>query len=164
MEAGLDTGPMLATARVPIENKTAGALTEELAEIGAQLMVGTLRDLDLHQPIEQDDKEATYAKKIDKREARLDWSEGAVALERKVRAFAPFPGAWFEHEGERFKVLAAEVHGHEGIPGKVLDDELTIACGYGALRPTRIQRAGKPAMDTADLLRGYSLPEGTRLA
>lgn len=163
MEAGLDTGPMLATARVPIENRTAGELTEELAEKGAQLMAGTLRDLDLHHAIAQDDKEATYAKKIDKREARLDWTDGAVALERKVRAFAPFPGAWFEHEGERFKVLAAEVHAHEGVPGKVLDDRLTIACSYGALRPTRIQRAGRPAMDTADLLRGRPIAEGTRL-
>ncbi|MXP09957.1 methionyl-tRNA formyltransferase [Pseudoblastomonas halimionae] len=163
MEAGLDTGPMLATARAPIEDKTAGELTDELAEIGAQLMVGTLRDLELHQAIAQDEKEATYARKIDKSEARLDWDEGAVALERKVRAFAPFPGAWFEYEGERFKVLAAEVHAHEGVPGKVLDDQLTIACGYGALRPTRIQRAGKPAMDTGDLLRGYAIPEGARL-
>ena len=164
MEAGLDTGPMLATARAPIEDKTAGELTDELAEIGAQLMVGTLRDLELHQAIAQDEKEATYARKIDKSEARLDWDEGAVALERKVRAFAPFPGAWFEYEGERFKVLAAEVHAHEGVPGKVLDDQLTIACGYGALRPTRIQRAGKPAMDTGDLLRGFAIPEGARLS
>ncbi len=163
MEAGLDTGPMLAFARVPIEDKTGGELTAELAEKGAQLMAGTLRDLDLHQAIPQDDKEATYAKKIDKREARLDWSDGAVALERKVRAFAPSPGAWFEHEGERFKVLAAEVHGHEGVPGKVLDDQLTIACSYGALRPTRIQRAGRPAMETAELLRGRPIAEGTRL-
>lgn len=164
MEAGLDTGAMLAFARVPVEDKTGGELTAELAETGAQLMSGTLRDIELHHAIEQDDKEATYARKIDKREARLDWSEGAVALERKVRAFAPAPGAWFEHDGERFKVLAAEVHGHEGVPGKVLDDELTIACSYGALRPTRIQRAGKPAMDTADLLRGRPIAEGTRLS
>jgi methionyl-tRNA formyltransferase len=164
MEAGLDTGPMLTTARVPIEDKTAGELTAELAEIGAQLMVGTLVDLQMLHPVPQDDSEATYAPKIDKSEARIDWSADAEAIERRVRAFAPSPGAWFELDRERIKVLGAEVIAREGKPGTVLDDELTVACGYAALRPTRIQRAGKPAMGAADFLRGRPVPAGTLLA
>lgn len=161
MEAGLDTGPMLATARTPIEDKTAGELTEELAEIGAQLMVGTLIDLPALQPVPQDDLLASHAPKIDKAEARIDWTGDAEAIERQIRAFAPFPGAWFTLGGERIKMLKAEVIAREGKPGTTLDDELTIACGYAALRPTRIQRAGKPAMDVAAFLRGRAVPAGT---
>ncbi|RIV78115.1 methionyl-tRNA formyltransferase [Pelagerythrobacter aerophilus] len=161
MEAGLDTGPMLATARTPVEDKTAGELTEELAEIGAHLMVGTLIDLPALQPVPQDDLQATHAAKIDKAEARIDWTGDAEAIERQVRAMAPFPGAWFTLGGERIKVLKAEVVAREGKPGTTLDDELTIACSYAALRPTRIQRAGKPAMDVAAFLRGKAVPAGT---
>ncbi|MGV2495576.1 methionyl-tRNA formyltransferase [Pelagerythrobacter aerophilus] len=161
MEAGLDTGPMLATARTPVADKTAGELTEELAEIGAHLMVGTLIDLPALQPVPQDDLQATHAAKIDKAEARIDWTGDAEAIERQVRAMAPFPGAWFTLGGERIKVLKAGVVAREGKPGTTLDDELTIACGYAALRPTRIQRAGKPAMDTAAFLRGKAVPAGT---
>ena len=164
MEAGLDTGPMLATARTPIDDKTAGELTEELAEIGAQLMVGTLIDLPMLHAIEQDDAEASYAPKIDKAEARIDWSGDAEAIERKVRGLAPFPGAWFDLDGERIKVLKAQVVAREGKPGTTLDDDLTIACGYAALRPLRIQRAGKPAMDVDAFLRGKPIPAGTMIA
>jgi methionyl-tRNA formyltransferase len=161
MEAGLDTGPMLATARTPIDDKTAGELTEELAEIGAQLMVGTLIDLPMLHAIPQDDGQASYAPKIDKAEARIDWSGDAEAIERKVRGLAPFPGAWFERDGERIKVLKAQVLAREGKPGTTLDDALAIGCGYAALRPVRIQRAGKPAMAVEDFLRGKPIPAGT---
>ena len=164
MEAGLDTGPMLATARVPIEDKTTGELTEELAEIGAQLMVGTLRDLAIHIPVAQDDAEATYAPKIDKAEARIDWSKTAAEVVRQVHGLSPFPGAWFELKGERVKVLRAEVIDGDGAPGEVLDDDLAIACGEGAIRPVRLQRAGKPAMDRVEFLRGRPVAAGTRLA
>ncbi|RKF23117.1 methionyl-tRNA formyltransferase [Altericroceibacterium spongiae] len=163
MEQGLDTGDMIATVRTPIEDKTAGELTEELAELGAQLMVGTLIDLDALHPVPQDDKEATYAAKIDKNEARMDFTRPAEQLEREVRAFAPFPGAWFQLDGERIKVLSAHVIGVNGAPGTVLDEDFTIACGNAALRPTRIQRAGKPAMDAAAFLRGRKIPVGTVL-
>ncbi len=163
MEAGLDTGPMLATVRTPIADKTAGELTDELARKGAQLMVGTLRDLAIHIPVEQDDAEATHAPKIDKAEARIDWTQDAVQVERQVRAFTPWPGAFFEYEGERVKVLAAEATGGSGEPGTVLDDQLTVACGSGALRLTRVQRAGKPAMDMADFQRGRGIEHGARL-
>lgn len=161
MEAGLDTGPMLATARTPVDDKTAGELTEELAEIGAHLMVGTLIDLPALQPVPQDDRQATHAAKIDKAEARIDWTGDAEAIERQVRAMAPFPGSWFTLGGERIKVLKAEVVAREGKPGTTLNDDLTIACGYAALRPIRIQRAGKPAMDVAAFLRGKAVPAGT---
>lgn len=164
MEAGLDTGPMLATVRTPIDDKTTGELTEELAELGAQLMDGTLRELTNHRPIPQDDAEATYAPKIDKAEARMDWTRPAAELVRHVHGLAPFPGAWCEIEGERVKLLRAEVAEGAGEPGEVLDDQLTIACGEGAMRPLRLQRAGRPAMDRGDFLRGYPVAAETVLA
>lgn len=168
MEAGLDTGPMLATVRTPIEDKTTGELTEELAELGGQLMVGTLRELQSHAPVAQDDGEATYAPKIDKSEARIDWARPAAELVRHIHGLAPFPGAWSEIEGSdgaaRVKFLRAEVIDGVGIPGVVLDDDLAIACGEGALRPIRLQRAGKPAMDRADFLRGNHINKGAKFA
>ena len=163
MEAGLDTGPMLATARVQIADKSAGELTAELAEVGAQLMVGTLTELTALRALPQDAAAATYAKKIDKAESRIDWSQSAEDIERQVRAFAPAPGAWFEHEGERYRVLKAEVVEGSGALGIVLDDRLTIATGEGALRPLTVQRAGKPAMETAALLRGKPIAAGSVL-
>lgn len=163
MEEGLDTGPMLATARVPVEDKNAGELAPELAEVGAQLMVGTLVDLPALHPVPQDDAHATYARKIDKAEARIDWTQPALHIARQVRAFAPAPGAWFEHEGERYRILAAREVAEGGAPGEVLDGELTIACGDAAIRPSVVGRAGKPAMEAAALLRGKAIPAGTRL-
>jgi len=163
MERGLDTGPMLATARVPIEDKTSGELHAELAEIGARLMVETLAELDQLKPEPQPELGATYAAKIDKAEARIDWSKPAELIEREVRAFGPFPGSWFELDGERIKVLKAHVIGVNGADGTVLDDELTIACGTAALRPMTVQRAGKPAMSAAEFLRGKPVPVGTVL-
>jgi methionyl-tRNA formyltransferase len=129
-------------------------LTEELAERGAALMVEVLADLPGHPPVTQPDDGVTYAHKIDKAESRLDFTRAAVDVERQVRAFAPAPGAFFELDGERYRVLAAEVVAGAGVPGTALDDALTIACGTGALRPLIVQRAGRPAMDTAALLRG----------
>lgn len=164
MEAGLDTGPMLATARVQTGDKTAGELTAELADVGAQLVVGSLTELEMLHAVPQDDSAATYAAKIDKAESRIDWSYTAEAIVRQVRAFAPAPGAWFEHDGERYRVLKAEAVDGAGDPGTILDAHLTIATGASALRPLMLQRAGKPAMDTAALLRGKPIPAGTRLA
>jgi methionyl-tRNA formyltransferase len=163
MERGLDTGPMLATARVPIEDKTSGELHAELAEIGARLMVETLAQLDQLKPEPQPDLGATYAPKIDKAEARIDWVRPAELIEREVRAFAPFPGAWFELDGERIKLLKARVIGVNGAPGTVLDEVLTIACGDAAIRPLTMQRAGKPAMSAEEFLRGRPVPVGTVL-
>lgn len=164
MEAGLDTGPMLAFARVPVDGKTAGELTAELAEIGAQLMVGTLTELEMLRALPQDDANATYASKIDKAESRIDWTRGAEQIERQVRAFAPSPGAWFEHAGERYRVLAAELVAGSGAPGAILDNALTVATAERAIRLLMLQRAGKPAMPAGDLLRGKPIPAGTQLS
>lgn len=183
MEAGLDTGAMLATVRTPVEDKTTGELTAELAELGAQLMVGTLIDLDALHAVEQDDEAATYAKKIDKAEARIDWSQPAAEVVRHIHGLSPFPGAWFEMDGMRVKVLRAEVvpnsreggnlspqlpsSGTGGGPrlrgGTVIDDDFAIACGTGAIRPVRLQRAGKPAMDRTEFLRGNAIEKGASL-
>jgi methionyl-tRNA formyltransferase len=162
MEEGLDTGPMLATARVPIEDKTAGELTDELAEIGAALLVETVADLDQLEARPQPTG-ATYAEKITKLETRLDWDKPAERLEREVRAFAPFPGSWFEHDGERIKVLRARVIGVNGATGTVLDNELSVACGNAALRPVLVQPAGKQPMEAEAFLRGKPVPVGTVL-
>ena len=164
MEAGLDTGPMLTMARTPIEDKTTGELTEELAEIGAQLMVGTLIDVDMLHPLKQDDAEATYAAKIDKVEARIDWDRPAEDVVRHVHGLSPFPGAWFEFEGQRVKLLRAEIAEGSGAPGEVIDDRLAIACGGGAIRPVELQRAGKPKMDLDTFLRGNAVPQGSVLS
>jgi methionyl-tRNA formyltransferase len=162
MAAGLDTGAVRAEARVTVDRKTAGQLTAELAQVGADLMVEVLADLPAHPPVERPAEGVTYAHKIDKAETRLDFTRPAVAVERQVRAF--HPAAWFELGGERFRVLAADLVAGDGSPGETLDDALTIACGSGAIRPTQVQRAGRPAMPTADLLRGLPIPAGTQLA
>ncbi len=164
MEAGLDTGPMLAAARTPVEDKTSGELTAELAEIGARLLIEVLADLPGHTPTPQPDLGVTYAAKIDKAETRIDFTRAAEQIERQVRAFAPAPGAWFELDGERYRILAAKVVAREGAAGTTLDDQLTIACGHGALVPTTIQRAGRPAMSVTELLRGRTVAPGTQLA
>ncbi|MFV0644526.1 MAG: methionyl-tRNA formyltransferase [Sphingomonadaceae bacterium] len=160
MEAGLDTGPVLNRKSTPIDHKAAGDLTTELADMGAGLMVETLAHLPDLAPVPQDSSLATYAAKIDKAEARIDWSRSASEIERLVRAFAPSPGAWFELAGERVKLLEAHILDETGTAGMVLDDQLTIGCGDSAIRPLRIQRAGKPAMDVADFLRGRPVPAG----
>lgn len=163
MEAGLDTGPMLHKVTVPVGRKTTGDLFEELGAVGAAAMVEVLADLPAFPPEVQDDSAAIYAPKIDKAEARIDWAEPADMIERKVRGLAPFPGAWFELEGERVKLLLAEVVDASSAPGTVLDDDLTIACGQGALRPLRLQRAGKPMLERAEFLRGRPVAAGAVL-
>ena len=163
MEAGLDTGPVLARASVFVGGKTAGELIGELAGVGSRLLVEVLADLPAHPPVAQPEEGVTYASKIDKAESRLDFTQPAEQVERQVRAFAPSPGAWFELEGERYRVLAAGVTNTMGAPGVTLDACLTIGCGEGAIRPTLIQRAGRPAMDIAALLRGKLIAAGTIL-
>jgi len=164
MERGLDTGPMFAVRQTEIDGKTAGELTQELAQMGAALMAEVLGNLGAYPPEPQPEDGVTYASKIEKHEARLDFSQPAEAVERQVRAFNPSPGAFFEHGGERIKVLAALVDEAEGEPGTVLDEQLSIACGTGSLIPTLVQRAGRGAMTPAELLRGFTIPVGTKLA
>lgn len=163
MEAGLDTGPMLAARSMPIGDDDAGALTQALATLGAALLVETLAGLP-GDPVPQPEAGITYAAKIAKHEARLDFTQDAMAVARRIRAFAPAPGAFFEIGGERVRILAAGADdGRAGPPGEVLDDALTIACATGAICPRRVQRAGRGVMTPAELLRGFPIPVGTRL-
>lgn len=164
MEKGLDTGPVYARGDTTVGSKTAGELTAELASLGGRLMVDVLARIDELEPEPQPDQGVTYAHKIDKSEAQLDFSQPADAVERQVRAFNPVPGAFFEHGGERVKVLAAEVLHEGGAAGAVLDDRLSIACASGAVRPLLVQRAGRGVMSAGELLRGLAILPGTVLA
>jgi methionyl-tRNA formyltransferase len=163
MDFGLDTGDVRASAATDIAAKTAGNLTAELAAMGADLMTAVLANLDGFPAIAQSDVGVTYATKIDKAETRLDFNSSMEMLERQIRAFNPAPCAWFEFEGQRYRVLAAERISASGGIGLVIDDQLTIACASGAIRPTVIQRAGKPAMALEEFLRGNRIPTGTQL-
>jgi methionyl-tRNA formyltransferase len=160
MDEGLDTGPMLMRHTLDIRRKNAGQVTDEIAKLGARLLVQWLGNPTPPEP--QPIAGATYASKIDKAETRIDWSKPATEIERQVRAFAPSPGAWFEANGERIKLLGAELTDCSGKPGEVLD-ELTIACGTGAIRPLKVQRAGRAPMTPEELLRGFSIGKGTIL-
>ena len=162
MDEGLDTGPMLLRRELDIRGKTAGQVAEELAELGAEALISWL---DRPTPPEAQPAEgATYASKVDKAEARIDWNLSAAQIERQVRAFAPSPGAWFEAEGERIKVLEAQVGDGTGAAGEMLDGELTIAAGTGTVRPLKVQRAGRGTMTPQELLRGFPIPPGTILS
>lgn len=166
MDAGLDTGPMLLRESVTIGPKTnAGRLHDELSSMGARMIVEALARLEAARLEEtpQAEEGVTYAAKIDKAETRIDWARPAAEIERRLRAFAPAPGAWFELEEERIRVLAGTVTGERGEPGTVLDDTLTVACGEGAIRLEVVQRAGKGAMETAAFLRGRAVSAGTVL-
>ena len=163
MEAGLDTGPMLLKETTPVASKTAGELTDELAATGAKLMVQYLASPSDYAPEPQDDALATYAKKIEKQEARLDFSTSAERVERQIRAFNPQPGAFFEFQDGRYRILEAQIEDGKGPPGSLLDAQLLIACGTDAVRPTIIQKAGKPAMDLKSFLNGTRIPVGTVL-
>jgi methionyl-tRNA formyltransferase len=165
MEEGLDTGPVLMAERVGIGRKTYGELHDELARLGADLMVRALAALEHGQAHETAQGQAgiSYAKKIAKDEARIDWTKSAQELDCLIRGLSPSPGAWTEVNGERLKILYAEPVAGQGVPGEVIADDLTIACGVGALKLLRVQRAGKAPMETQQLLRGFSIPRGTRL-
>jgi methionyl-tRNA formyltransferase len=164
MDAGLDTGAVLLEQRIAIgAQETAGELHDRLAELGGAAIVEALAGTFSTKPQPTDG--VTYAAKISPEEARLRWARPAVELERAVRAFNPVPGAWtLLPNGERLKILAAEIAAGKGDPGAILDDRLTIACGEGTLRPLLVQRQGKRAMETGELLRGLMLKAGERFA
>lgn len=166
MEAGLDTGPMRAVVRTPIDRKTAGEITAELAELGANLLVEVLANPDAHFPVPQPEEGVTHAAKVDKAETHLDFLVSAPQVERQIRAFAPM--AWFDLDGERIRIVEAEVlppaESSSGpSPATTIDDALAIACNPGAIRATRAQRAGKGVMTSSELLRGMPIPAGKRL-
>ncbi|WP_108484759.1 methionyl-tRNA formyltransferase [Oceaniglobus ichthyenteri] len=158
MEAGLDTGPVLLRAALPIgPTDTTGDLHDRLSEMGADLIVQALGDLPGLTATPQPDQGVTYAAKIDKAEARVDWARPADEVARHINGLSPFPGAWCDIAGERVKLLRAEPVAGQGAPGTVLQG-FTIACGTGAVRIIQAQRAGKSAMNSGDILRGLTLP------
>jgi methionyl-tRNA formyltransferase len=165
MEEGLDTGPVLMAERVKIGRKTSGELTGELSRLGADLMVRALGALERGgvTPQPQSADGVTYARKITKDEARIDWSQSAAQIDAMIRGLAPSPGAFTEVKGERLKILAALPVQDRGAPGTIIADDLTVACGEGALRLLKVQRAGGRAMDARELLKGFALPSGTQL-
>jgi methionyl-tRNA formyltransferase len=166
VDQGLDTGPILLQERCVVTSEmTAGALHDSLAELGAPLILRALAGLAdgtlTAKPQGQDG--VSYADKIAKEEGRLDRSQPADVLACQVRGLSPFPGAWFQHGGQRIKVLTAKAVAGAGAPGVTIDDELTVACGDGAVVLERLQRAGKAPMDASAFLRGLAVPAGTRL-
>jgi len=161
MEAGLDTGPVLLREGTAIgDEETTAQLHDRLSEMGASLIVTALRHLDGLSPDVQPDEGVTYASKIDKAEARIDWSLPAVEVDRQIRGLSPFPGGWSELGGQRVKVLASRLAEGQGNAGEVLDEKLTIACGSGAVELLRLQRAGKGAQDREVFLRGFAVKPG----
>jgi methionyl-tRNA formyltransferase len=166
MDEGLDTGPILLREPIAIAaEETAGTLHDRLAALGARLIVTALDGLAAGKltATPQPAEGAVYAAKLGRADEIIDWRKSADEIARQVRALAPAPGAWFPAKGERIKLLAAQPAGGTGEPGAILDDQLTIACGVGALRPLQLQRAGRAPMAAADFLRGFPLPPGTRL-
>ncbi len=162
MEEGLDTGPMCRVGRVPITDATtAQSLHDTLAELGAQLMVEVLAEPEIA-CTPQPEHGVTYAKKIDKAEARIDFTRSSHEVLRHIHGLSPFPGAWFAVNGTRVKVLQCEIVETSGTPGTFLDDRLTIACGEGSVRLLKLQREGKGAMEADDFLRGFTVPKGTK--
>ncbi|WP_298570771.1 methionyl-tRNA formyltransferase [uncultured Aliiroseovarius sp.] len=159
MEAGLDTGPVLLREATPIgAEETTAQLHDRLSAMGARLIVQALDRLPDLTPVPQPEDGVTYAHKINKAEAQVDWTRPAVEMDRLIRGLSPFPGAKCDMGGEQVKLLASRVVDGLGAPGQVLDG-LTIACGEGAVEILRAQRPGKRAMDSADFLRGFDLPE-----
>ena len=165
MEAGLDTGPVLLRAATPIRTtETTIELHDRLSAMGAELIVEALRHLPDLQPEPQPEEGVTYASKIDKTEARIDWSRPATEVDRQIRGLSPFPGAWFDLDGTRVKVLASKLAEGEGAAGEVLDDTLRVGCGEGAVQLIRLQRAGKAAQDAQTFQRGAQIAAGTVLS
>jgi methionyl-tRNA formyltransferase len=167
MEAGLDTGPVAMSEHVPIgADTTAGELSDHLARLGADLMVRALAALSrgVLNFTPQAEEGATYARKLDKNETRIDWTKPAREIHNHIRGLSPDPGAWFELGADRVKALRSTLVSGSGNPGTVLDTNLTIACGDGAVRLLNLQRAGKGPLAAADFLRGSPVAPGTVLA
>lgn len=163
MEEGLDTGPILLTQATRCHGKFAGYLEKELSKMGATLVLKYLRNPTRYPPRPQPEDGVTYADKVGKEEFRIDFNKSADFVDRQIHAFNP-PGAYFEYQGERIRVLRADWEEPYGKPGEVLDDELLISCKDGSIRPHRVQRAGRSEMNIYEFLRGFSIPEGTILA
>ncbi|AXI45050.1 methionyl-tRNA formyltransferase [Sulfitobacter sp. SK012] len=165
MEAGLDTGPVLLREATDIAaEETTAQLHDRLSTMGAALIVTALGGLDGLSPEVQLADGATYAAKIDKAEARIDWSKPATDVDRQIRGLSPFPGAWFNLGGDRIKALGSRLADGSGGAGDVLDTDLRVACGTGAVQLTRLQKAGKAAQDVEVFQLGAQIAPGTSLA
>ncbi len=163
MEAGLDTGPVLACKTTPIgPDDTTASLHDRLAGMGAELIVDVLGRLDELVPVAQPDEGVTHAAKISKDEARIDWTRPAAEVDRRIRALSPFPGAWTTHQGARIKLLQSRLAPGEGRPGEVLEG-FRVACGQDAIEVLRAQRAGRQALEAGEFLRGTPIEPGTIL-
>ena len=163
MDAGLDTGPVLLRKEVAIgPTETTGGLHDRLSDLGAAAIVEALAALPDLTPQTQPSEGVTYAAKIDKGEAAVDWSASAHMVDRQIRGMSPAPGAWTTLDGARIKLLASRLAEGEGAAGTALDDALTLACGSGAVQITRAQRAGKGVQDAEVFLRGIAVPAGTQ--
>ncbi len=161
MDAGLDTGAVLLRDVTDIgAEETTAQLHDRLSQMGAQLIVRALGDLANLVPQVQAQEGVTYASKIDKSEARIDWGADAVVIDRQIRGLSLFPGAWCEIGGVRVKLLGSRVVEGDGVAGMVLDDDFCVACGVGAVQILRVQRAGKGAQDVQEYLRGNPLAAG----
>ncbi len=158
MDAGLDTGDVLYHKETEIlPSDTTAVLHDRLAHIGSQCIVDVLKKYAFLEAVPQSDIGIIYASKIDKNESKIDWNKSAIEIDRQIRGLSPFPGAWFDDGEQRIKVLMSEVVEGSGFPGEILDHAI-IACQSGAVKLTRLQRAGKGAMDIKDFLLGYSFP------
>ena len=163
MEAGLDTGPVLLRRAITLEDgETAGELHDRLSALGAEAITETLARLGTLVPEPQPEAGVTYAAKIDKSEARLDWTRPASHVDRQIRGLSPFPGAWTMISGKRVKLLRSRAGTGDGPPGSVLEG-LTIACGQGAVEITELQPEGRPRMNAEAFLRGARIAPGTLL-
>ncbi|PJE27843.1 methionyl-tRNA formyltransferase [Pseudooceanicola antarcticus] len=165
MEAGLDTGPVLLREATPIgAEELTSQLHDRLSVMGARMITQALEHLPELTPEPQPEEGVTYAAKIDKAEARVDFTRPATEVDRQIRGLSPFPGAWIEHDGQRLKLLASRLAPVQGAPGEVLEAEgLVVACGSGAVELLVLQRAGKGAQEAEVFLRGHPLPAGTKL-
>ncbi len=164
MDSGLDTGAVLLQEATDIgASETTGELHDRLSDMGARLIVEALGQLDTLTPEPQPDHGVTYAQKIDKSEAAVDWTRPAAEVDRQIRGLSPVPGAWTMIGDERVKLLGSRVSDANGLAGTALDDSFLIACGDGAVTITRAQRAGKGAQDADVFLRGMPVPKGTKV-
>lgn len=166
MDVGLDTGPVMLTAATPIsDDDTTGTVHDRLSHLGATLMVEGLAKLEAGPValVEQANEGVTIAAKVSPAEARIDWTKSGAEVSAHIRGLSPFPGAWFELDGQRIKVLHARSEAGSGEPGSVLDEELLVACGSGAVRLTRLQRAGKGQMTAEEFQRGSRIGRGRQL-
>ncbi len=166
MAEGLDTGAVLLSAAVPIlAEDTAGSLHDKLADLGAKLIIDGVNGIEAGKliPVPQPEAGVTYAKKINKAEARIDWAESAQEIDRKVRGLSPFPGAWLSYKKRRIKCLYGTPEDGKNTAGFAVDDRLGIACGEGIYRILKLQREGKAAMTAKDFLKGFPIPKGEQM-